>query len=106
MSTIFSLVVGTELVKVHDPDALFTAAAAAGIPFVEVTLGMVWMDDGPYLRVETTRRIPKARRKAVKGVPMDTPEARQTRVDRLVAAYAAIPAAFDDRLTSDYSPLD
>lgn len=102
----FSIVTGFEMVKVHDPDTLFAACAEAGIPFVEVSLGMVWADDGPYLRVEKTRRIRKVRQKASKGIPMDTPEARRLRVERLVAAYAAIPAAFDDRLTSDYSPLD
>lgn len=101
-----SIVTGFEMVKVHDPDSLFAAAAAAGIPFMETATGMVWTDDGPYLRVEKTRRIRKARQKASKGIPMDTPEARRLRVERLVAAYAAIPAAFDDRLTSDYSPLD
>lgn len=102
----FSIVTGFEMVKVHKPEELFAAARSAGVPFVETTLGMEWRDDGPYLRVEKTRRIRKVRQKASKGIPMDTPEARRLRVERLVAAYAAIPAAFDDRLTSDYSPLD
>lgn len=102
----FSIVTGFEMVKVHDPDTLFAACAEAGVPFMEATIGMVWMDDGPYLRVETTRRVPKTRQKASKGIPMDTPEARRLRLERLVAAYAAIPAAFDDSIECDYSPLD
>jgi hypothetical protein len=103
----FSIVTGVELVKVNDPAALFAAAAEAGIPFMETAAGMIWTDDGPVIRVETTRRIPKDRRKAVKGTPLDTPAARAGRVLRGANVYAAIPAAFDDSLPDPgWSPTD
>ena len=63
----FAIVTGFEMVKVNDPDTLFAACAEAGIPFMETTLGMVWMDDGPYLRVEKTRRIRKAKASKAKA---------------------------------------
>lgn len=98
-SAIFSLVVGTELVRVHDPNSLFAAAAAAGIPFMETATGMVWTDDGPFLRVEKTRPIRKSRKakakagnKRFKGgedmmrFPVGRPGSRE-RVDALVAWY-------------------
>lgn len=85
----FDIVTGSELVKVHDPDSLFSAAAAAGIGFCEVAIGMEWRADGPYLRTEVTRRIPKARRIVSKGIPLDTPEARKARVDRYAALVAS-----------------
>lgn len=102
----FSIVTCVEFVKVHDPDSLFAAAAEAGVPFMETAMGMEFRDDGPYLRTEITRRIPKASPGRFKGVPMDTPEAREGRILNLACQYAAIPAAFDDSIECDYSPLD
>ncbi len=114
MSAIFSIVTGTELVKVHKPEELFAAAAAAGIPFVETTLGMVWTDDGPYLRTEVTRRVPKARKvkvkvsKRVKGwddgmiVPVGKPGSEE-RLEALVVAYSAqMEKAEEDRESPFY----
>ena len=95
----FSIVTNVELVKVNDPDTLFAACAEAGIPFMETAVGMVWMDDGPYLRTEVTRRVRKAKaskakagNKRFKGgedmmrFPVGTPGSRE-RVDALVAWY-------------------
>ena len=85
----FDVVTGVEFVRVHKPQELFAACAEAGVPFWEVTQNMVWQANGstlmdyiPYLRVEKTRRIGKARRERIKGVPIDTPEARRERVNR------------------------
>ena len=87
MSAIFSIVTGTEMVKVHKPEELFAACAIAGIGIVEATLGMVAMEDGLYLRVENTRRIPKARPSRVKATKADTPEARKARVEKYAGWY-------------------
>ena len=105
MSAIFSIVTGTELVKVHNPSELFDACHEAGIGIVEATLGMVAMEDGLYLRVENTRRIPKARREAVKAEKIGS-RAPEGRILELASRYAAIPASFNDNLDSDYSPQD
>ena len=106
-SVIFSVVTGVEWVLVHDVDTLFAATDAAGIDRKEVQDGMVQWEDGKwFVRVEVTKRIPKASPKRVKASKADTPEDRAGRILALANAYAAIPAAFDDRLTSDYSPLD
>ena len=105
-SVIFSLVTGYEMVAVHEIDALLEAASEAGIRPLEVCGPMYFSEKGAFLKVETTRRIPKASPKRVKAEKADTPEVRAGRIFNLACQYAAIPAAFDDRLTSDYSPLD
>ena len=87
MSAIYSIVTGIELVKVHNPSELFDACREAGIGIVEATLGMVALEDGLYLRVETTKRIPKPRKKVVKATKADTPEARKARVDSYISWY-------------------
>jgi hypothetical protein len=101
----FSLVTSIELVKVHNPSELFDACHEAGIGIVEATMGMVALEDGLYLRVETTKRIPKARKARMpsKTISNRPPEGR---ILELCSRYAAIPASFDDRLDSDYSPQD
>jgi hypothetical protein len=101
----FEIVTGIELVKVHNPSELFASCHEAGVGIVEATLGMVALEDGLYLRVENTRRIPKIRKgKGVaKTISKRPPEGR---ILELASRYAAIPAAFYDRLDSDYSPLD
>ena len=100
----FEIVAGTELVKVHNPSELFEACAIAEIGIVEATLGMVALEDGLYLRVETTKRIPTARKARMPSKTISNrPEGR---ILELCGRYAAIPAAFDDRLDSDYSPQD
>ena len=104
-SAIYSIVTGIELVKVHKPEELFAACAIAGIGIVEATLGMVAMEDGLYLRVENTRRIPKARKTVVKAEKIGN-KPPEGRILQLANAYAAIPAAFDDSLNSGYSPQD
>jgi hypothetical protein len=83
----FEIVIGTELVKVHNPSELFDACDEAGIGIVEATLGMVALEDGLYLRVENTRRIPKPRKTVVKATKADTPEARKARVDSYISWY-------------------
>lgn len=106
-SPIFSIVTGVEWEKVHDVEGLFAAAAAAGIDRKEVESGMREWEEGVwFVRVEVTRRIPKVRPSRVKAEKADTPEARAGRIFNLACQYAAIPAAFDDRMDSDYSPLD
>jgi hypothetical protein len=100
----FEIVTSTELVKVHNPAELFEACEVAGIGIVEATLGMVVCDDGLYLRVENTRRVPKTRRERVKATIDRSPP--PGRILELASRYAAIPAAFDDNKDSNYSPLD
>jgi hypothetical protein len=100
----FDVVVSRELVKVNDPDALFSATESAGIGIVEATLGMVALDDGLYVWVENTRRIPKIRKARVKATLDRSPP--PGRILELASRYAAIPAAFDDNKDSGYSPLD
>jgi hypothetical protein len=101
----FEIVTGTELVKVHNPSELFEACAIAEIGIVEATMGMVSCEDGLYLKVETTKRIPKVRKAktVAKTISNRVPEGR---ILELCSRYAAIPAAFDDRLDSDYSPQE
>lgn len=93
----FDVVIGHELVKVHNPSELFDACHEAGIGIVEATFGMIWRDDGPYLRTEVTRRVPKARRIVSKGIPLDTPEARLARIER----YASMVASGVEQLFPD-----
>lgn len=111
----FSIVTNVELVKVNDPDTLFAAAAAAGIPFMEVSLGMVWADDGPYLRVEVTRRVPKAKASKAKAgskrfkgwsdgmiAPVGNPGSEE-RLEALAVAYSAqMEKAEEDRESPFY----
>lgn len=105
-SPIFSIVTGVEWEKVHDVEGLFAAAAEAGIDRKEVESGMTQWEDGVwFVRVEVTKRIPKARPERVKAEKIGN-KPPEGRILQLANAYAAIPAAFDDRLTSDYSPLD
>ena len=104
-SVIYSVIEGVSWVKVHEPLRLFEAAKEAGIDRREIERGMFQLVPGVWLlKVEDTRRIPKERPTVVKeATKADT---REGRILELANRYAAIPAAFDDRLGSDYSPLD
>lgn len=105
-SPIFSIVTGVEWVLVHDVDTLFAATDAAGIDRKEVESGMREWDDGKwFVRVEVTRRIRKARPSRVKAEKIGN-KPPEGRILQLANAYAAIRAAFDDSMDSDYSPLD
>ena len=103
----FSIVTGFELHPVHNPRELFDACRQAGIPESEVMLGMASRLEDRVLCVwsEVEKRIPKVRKNVVKSGTIGNrpPEGR---ILELASRYAAIPASFDDRLDSDYSPVD
>ena len=103
----FSIVTGYELNPVHNPREFFAACREAGIKRRESMLGMASRLEDKVLCVwsEVEKKIPKVRkgRAAPKTVSNRAPEGR---ILQLANAYAAIPAAFNDRLDSDYSPQD
>ncbi len=103
----FSIVTGIELVKVHNPSELFEACAIAGIPESEVMLGMASRLEDRVLCIwsEVEKRISKPRKsRAVSKTISNRPP--KGRILELCSRYAAIPASFNDRLDSDYSPQD
>ena len=102
----FSIVTGFEIHPVHNPRELFAACREAGIKRRESMIGMVsrLSDRALCVICEVEKRIPKARKTVVKATLDRSPPAG--RILQLANAYAAIPAAFDDRKDSDYSPLD
>lgn len=106
VSIMFSIVTGFELHPVHNPRELFAACRQAGIKRRESMLGMASRLEDRVLCVwsEVEKRIPKVRKTlaAKTLVRKASPE----RILWLANAYAAIPAAFDDSLESNYSPLD
>ena len=101
----FSIVTGYELNPVHNPAELFDACRQAGIPESEVMLGMASRLEDRVLCLwsEVEKKIPKVRKTktVAKTISNRAPEGR---ILELVSRYAAIPASFDDRLDSDYSP--
>ena len=102
----FSIVTSFELNPVHNPRELFTACRHAGIKRRESMLGMASRLDDRILCLwsEVEKRIPKVRKnRATKKINRRSPEGR---ILELASRYAAIPAAFNDRLHSDYSPVD
>jgi hypothetical protein len=103
----FSIVTGYELNAVHNPAELFDACRQAGIPESEVMFGMASRLEDRVLCLwsEVEKRIPKARKSRAVSKTISN-RAPAGRILQLANAYAAIPAAFNDRLNSDYSPLD
>ena len=102
----FSIVTGFELHPVHNPREFFAACCEAGIKRRESMLGMASRLEDRVLCVwsEVEKKIPKVRKsRVVRTVNNRAPEGR---ILELASRYAAIPAAFNDRLDSNYSPLD